>query len=216
MSMVELIHDWYWGRAKIGPYTVVASYITAMKKYGYDQQPLFLLAKGKEILAEDERKVTFSTDQVYIDRKTGKPVANITRYEYRDGAERYVVTFTREKTIVDDFLAEHLPWLKRTIAKLAGFDGAYLRFTGNVTLEHFVNDQSVEKIQDDAIWELMYFGHAQPPAGTGNAVQSSAHAVALGVVTAASAVGVYSRFRKTKKDKDSEVSMNHTGRGDVR
>lgn len=216
ISMVELIHDWYWGRAKIGPYTVVASYITALKKYGYEHERLFLLAKGREIIAEDERKVTFSTDQVHKDKKTGKPVADITRYEYKDGAERYVVTFTREKTIVSDFLAEHLPWLKRTMAKLAGFDGAYLRFTGKVALEHFVDDRSVERIKDDALWELMYFGHAQPLAVTGNPAQLSARSVAVGLVAAASGVGIYSHCRNAQKSKESELSTNHPRRGDVR
>lgn len=33
-SMAKLIHDWYWGRAKIGTYTVIASYITATDAYG--------------------------------------------------------------------------------------------------------------------------------------------------------------------------------------
>jgi hypothetical protein len=30
-----------------------------------------------------------------------------------------------------------------------------------VELEHFVNGQSVEKVADPGIWELMWFGHRQ-------------------------------------------------------
>jgi hypothetical protein len=29
LSMQTLIHNWYWARASVGPYTVIASYITA-------------------------------------------------------------------------------------------------------------------------------------------------------------------------------------------
>jgi len=38
-------------------------------------------------------------------------------------------------------------------------DGAYLRFTGGLKLEHYHADQLVESEQDEALWELMYFGH---------------------------------------------------------
>jgi len=29
LSMQTLIHNWYWACASVGPYTVIASYITA-------------------------------------------------------------------------------------------------------------------------------------------------------------------------------------------
>jgi hypothetical protein len=51
--------------------------------------------------------------------------------------------------------------VKHLLAKAARFDGACLRFTGQVELEHFVNRQSVEKVADPGIWELMWFGHVR-------------------------------------------------------
>jgi hypothetical protein len=45
--------------------------------------------------------------------------------------------------------------------KLALFDGAYLRFTGQVRVERYRHGDRVEEFSDDAIWELMYFGHAR-------------------------------------------------------
>ena len=50
--------------------------------------------------------------------------------------------------------------IKRVAAKLAHFDGAYLRFVGNVEISHFRGDILLETDKDEAIWELMYFGHA--------------------------------------------------------
>jgi hypothetical protein len=44
------------------------------------------------------------------------------------------------------------------VFKIAGFDGAYHRFTGKVTIEKFEKDVRVEIFDDHAIWELMYFG----------------------------------------------------------
>ena len=38
------------------------------------------------------------------------------------------------------------------------------RFTGKVTIEKFEGDVRVERFDDRAIWELMYFGKARPSA----------------------------------------------------
>jgi hypothetical protein len=162
--MPKLLHDWYWARAKVGPYTVITSYVTAQKDYGYTPQTVFFLAKDGAVVAQDERKATFSTDRASTDEKTGKPVADVTRYTYVDGNTRYVVTFERDRTILRQIFADKLPPAKRALAKLAHIDSAYLRFTGTTTVEKFDGERLVETFSDPAIWELMYLGHARPPA----------------------------------------------------
>ena len=54
--MILLMNDWYWGRAKIGDYVAVSSYIYANKKDGYKSIPIFMLAKDGEILTGDASK----------------------------------------------------------------------------------------------------------------------------------------------------------------
>ena len=162
--MQTLMHNWYWARASVGPYTVIASYITATEAYGYETQIVYMLAKDGKIIADEDSKVSFETDRVSIDGKTGKPVADVTRYTYNDAATRYVVSFEREATILQAIFTDRAPLLKRIIARLIGFDGAYHRFTGKVTIEKFEGSVSVERFDDRAIWELMYFGKARPSA----------------------------------------------------
>jgi hypothetical protein len=94
-----------------------------------------------------------------MDPDSGKPVANVVVYEYEDGPERYRVTYRRSETIVDDKLIERVSGFTHLLAKLARFDGTYLRFTGNVQLERFVNGELVEDVSDPGILEMMYFGH---------------------------------------------------------
>jgi len=84
VPMQTLMHNWYWARASVGPYTVIASYITATAAYGYETQIVYMLAKDGKIIADDDAKVSFETDRVAIDRKIGKPVADVTRYTFRD------------------------------------------------------------------------------------------------------------------------------------
>jgi hypothetical protein len=70
-----------------------------------------MLAKDGKIIADDDAKVCFETDRVAIDSKTGKPVADVTRYTYHDADARYVVSFERETTILQAIFTERAPLL---------------------------------------------------------------------------------------------------------
>lgn len=162
VPMTDLMHNWYWARGKIGPYSVIASYITAKEEYSYQTQKVFMLAKDGVVIADDPTKVLFSASDVFTDDVTGKPVANITQYTYNDGDTDYVVTFRREQTILQNVFIDKLPFVKRTLAKLLGVDSAYLRFSGTATIEKHQNGELIESFEDPALWELMYFGHPKP------------------------------------------------------
>jgi len=161
VPMQTLIHNWYWARASVGPYTIIASHITATAVYGYETQIVYMLAKDGKIIADDDAKVSFEMDRVAIDGKTGKQVADLTRYTYHDADTRHVVSFEREETILQAIFTDRMPLLKRIVARLIGFDGAYHRFTGKVTVEKFERGVRLERFDDHAIWELMYFGKAR-------------------------------------------------------
>lgn len=160
-SMLKLMHHWYWARGAAGPYTVIASYITAEKPYGYSALPVFMLARDGKLIADDGGKVMYEELGRYTDIDTGKPVGNVTRYTYIDGDERYVVTFTRLTDLTANKFIDQLSGPKKAVARLAGFDGAYLRFAGELRIEHYQGSELVDSHADDALWELMYFGKAQ-------------------------------------------------------
>jgi hypothetical protein len=158
VSTMRLINHWYWGRAQAGDYSIVASYIFAEKAYGNTELPIFMLAKAGKIIADDARKVRFHLEDEQMDPTSGKPVANLVVYEYEDGPERYRVSYRRSETIVNNQLIARVSGFKYLLARLARFDGSYMRFTGNVQLQHFVNGELVEDVNDTGIWEMMYFG----------------------------------------------------------
>jgi hypothetical protein len=156
--MNSLINHWYWARGQAGPYTVVASYITAEQRYGSAELPVFLLAKDGRVVADDAGKVTFELLGTYTDTVTGKPVANVTRYTYLDGDDSYLVTFTRHRDLTVNKLINELDGVKKVAARLVRFDGAYLRFTGELRIEQRRGGTIVDSHTDSAIWELMYLG----------------------------------------------------------
>src|SRR6266702_5723596 len=143
------IHHWYWARAQAGGYCVIASDITAERKYGHTQVPIFMLAKDGKILADDSSLVRFEKTGEHPDPVTGKPVADTTVYDYdatASGGERHRVTFRRENTIVQARMIESVKGPKRVLAQLAGFDSAYMRFTGQVTVERTGSDPVPETV----------------------------------------------------------------------
>lgn len=161
VGLMKVIHDWYWARGNAGPYSVIASYITAHERYDYAAIPILMIAKDGGIVADDATRVRFETEGVFTDADTGKPVAGITRYIYEDGDLRYVVTFTRRQDLASARMIDTLTGPKRLLAKAARFDGAYLRFTGECRVQRFDRGALAEDEADTAIWELMYFGHAR-------------------------------------------------------
>jgi hypothetical protein len=163
VPMQKLMHNWYWARASVGPYTIIASHITATPAYGYETQIVYMLARDGKIIADDDAKVTFERDRVAIDGKTGKPVADLTRYTYGAGGTRYVASCERERTILQTILTDRVPFLRRIILRLIGFDGAYHRFASKVTIERLGGgDAKVDRFDGRAVWDPMYFGRSRP------------------------------------------------------
>ena len=161
ISMLKLMHHWYWGRAKIGDYKVISSWITAEKKYGYHETDVFMLAKDGVILGDNSNHtLKFLPQDEYIDDHTGKPVYNKVVYEYETPAgEFYRIAYNRRGDISRQNFIDLLPPIVKLGAKLIGFEGSYLRFEGSATIEKLENGVVVESVtEDSAVWELMYFG----------------------------------------------------------
>ena len=164
ISMLKLMHHWYWGRAKIGDYKVISAWITGAQKYGYKDFDVFLLAKNDQVLGDNRNHtLRFVPEDEYIDGYTGKPVYGKVAYEYTtEDGQLYRITYARKGDINKTrFIDElHNPLLKLG-AKLIGFDGGYLRFEGEASVERIENGQVVERaVEPSTVWELMYFGKA--------------------------------------------------------
>src|ERR1019366_3780843 len=99
VGLTKIVHHWYWARGQAGPYTVIASLVTAHGRYGYAELPIFMLARDGKVVADDSRRVRFEALDTYTDELTGKPIARRTRYTYLGNDERWTVTFTRARDL---------------------------------------------------------------------------------------------------------------------
>ena len=159
--MILLMNDWYWGRAKIGEYVVVSSYIYANKKDGYKATPVFMLAKDGEIITGDASKYLNYEEKDFIkDSYTKRYVARTLIYDYNDkeNNKHYRVTYKKgdedvERQVMKDIVGKPLA----AIFHLLGFRGSYHRMGGTAVLEVFDGDEIVERIEAPAMWEQMCF-----------------------------------------------------------
>jgi hypothetical protein len=140
----KVLDHWYWGRARLGDYTVVTLMFVSHHKYDHAQLPAVLVAKDGAIIASavGAERVAFSGSDVVNHTETGVPVARRLEYEVVQDDSRFRVTFDHRRDVFTlDF----------------GAAGAYLRFTGDVTIEHQTTD-SVSTASGNTLWELLYFG----------------------------------------------------------
>lgn len=159
--MILLMNDWYWGRAKIGDYVVVSSYIYANKKDGYKATPVFMLAKDGKILTGDaSRYLSYEEKDHVKDSYTKRYVAKTLVYDYNDQENNihYRITYQKdgediERQVMTDIVGRPLA----AMFYLLGFRGSYHRMSGTAILERFEDDRIVERIEAPAMWEQMCF-----------------------------------------------------------
>ncbi len=165
IGMFWLMHHWYWGRAKVGPYQVISSYITAKKEYSYEHFPIFVIYKDGEQLGCDISSITYEQRDKEFDPITKKHYHKTLVYDYNDGNHHFRITYSAEN-IIETFVVDQGYGSARAKAskaliwfvKAVGLSPSYIRMVGTVTLERFEGDTVVEKLSENGIWEQMYFG----------------------------------------------------------
>ncbi|OJV75570.1 MAG: hypothetical protein BGO34_01090 [Bacteroidia bacterium 44-10] len=164
VSMEKMFNHWYWSRAQLGPYTIIAVEMIAEKKYNHDSVMSFYLSKDGKTIADDADYVKLYRSFSKLDEASGKDISDDLvfiyenpndeyRYEYFLHKERFIDNFSLVKTVTGD-------GMKYYLAKfISGFDGYYFRFSGRVELSVFKGKELVDKQESKvAVWELMYFG----------------------------------------------------------
>jgi predicted secreted hydrolase len=140
----KVLDHWYWGRARVGDYTVVTLMFIAHATFGKAPLPAVMIAEDGVVIASavGDEHITFSGSDVVAHADTGVPVDRRLEYQVREADSRFTVTFVHERDVSTlDF----------------GAAGAYLRFIGDVTIEHD-DGVDVSTAAGRTLWELLYFG----------------------------------------------------------
>ena len=154
IDMSHLIHDWYWGRATVGGYTVIAVQLTAQKAYGSTRRTEFVLVdKDGRYIAKGNANVEFDGVDTSPDDQSGVPVAKRLTYTFTDGPTQYVATFDRREVLLQKALDGNFT------PNDPEASGAYLRFASACTLERVDAKGRTPLGAAGTTWELMWFGN---------------------------------------------------------
>jgi hypothetical protein len=152
VALPAVMHHWYWGRAHVGEYTLIFVEQIALKKYASTRLPVFLLAKGDEILAEDARFLSMQGRE-FIRHPGGRSYPQELDFTWERGGERVQLALREQKLIEGVSLLFALPPARRQIARL--FTNPYY-FRFNTELELTINLEGLhDSARGPALYEIM-------------------------------------------------------------
>ncbi len=161
-NMANVINHWYWSRADLGEYSIIAAELISEKEYGNEPVIVFNISKGGKTIADDAGYVKLFRTYPKINKQGGKPVSDELKFIYDKDKIKYEFTLKREKDLFAVKILDGLiqnKFKKQLAELLTGFDGAYYRFSGKTNLKVYHNDCKTEEYSSEkAVWELMYFG----------------------------------------------------------
>lgn len=158
VPMNEVINHWYWGRAKVGEYNVIAVDIISTQETGFTRLPVFMISKDGVILADDQRQTTVTRKDTIEHPVSGKFYDNHLTYVQKSNDETvYTVEMIRDHDIVSGNLLDLVSPFKKVVAKMIGMNPTYTRTLGEVILT-IEKDGETQKFKQEGLWEQMFFG----------------------------------------------------------
>ena len=163
-NMADVINHWYWSRAELGPYNVIAAELISVKEFDSEPIIVFNVSKNGKTVADDGLNVklfrTYGKMQIAGERPLSDELKFI--YNPENDSIKYEYTLIREKNLMAMKIFDALisNKLKRSLAKIiSGLDPAYYRMAGKADIKVYKNGCKIEEFSSKkAFWELMYFG----------------------------------------------------------
>lgn len=148
----DVLSHWYWGRAHLGEYSLIFAEMTAAPRYGDQKLPVFMLAKGSQILTGDG-------EPLHLDE--GEFIADSGGRSYPDGLNLVwkkdndcVRLKLRDPQMIDSFsLLDSLPSWQSLVAHVLA-NPYYFRFHADLDLQVDLGDLHDHQ-QGRALYELM-------------------------------------------------------------
>lgn len=153
----KLINHWYWCRANVGHYTIIACDIVTEKRYGYTRLPVMMIAKDGTILDDSEEKTVIKRLNTEYHPITRKFIDNNLMFIHRvNNVTNFQIEFKRKYDILAFSMIGISP-IKNNIARALEFNPTYIRCIGDVKLTVEENGEK-EVFEEEGLWEQMFFG----------------------------------------------------------
>lgn len=152
IALPSVMDHWYWGRAHIGDYTLIFVEQIALKKYGSTRMPVFMLARGEKVLADDMRYLTMQTGDM-VHHAGGREYPREVDFVWKRAQEQVRLELRKQKLIEGTSLLLALPPVKRAVARLFA-NPFYFRFNAELNLKIDLADLH-DELCGPALYEIM-------------------------------------------------------------
>ncbi len=152
VALPSVLDHWCWGRAHVGPYTLIFVEQIALKKYGSARLPVFLLAKDASILAEDARCLSMQARD-FMRHPGERNYPREVDFTWKRDQDLVKLELRKQNLIEGISLLTALPPLQRRLARLFT-NPYYFRFNTELDLE--INLGSLhDSVRGPALYEIM-------------------------------------------------------------
>lgn len=152
VRLPNVLSHWYWGRAQVGDFSTIFVEMNAVKKFGAQKIPVFLLAKGEQILTGDGSPLRLMTGD-YIDHPAGHTYPQKLDFVWQMDKSFVSICLRRPRVIEASSLLVFLPAWQRKLIQLFT-NPYYFRFSADMDLQVNLNSIHAHE-QGTAIYELM-------------------------------------------------------------
>jgi len=152
IALPAVIDHWYWGRAHIDDYTVIFVEQIALKKYGSARLPVFLLAKGDKVLAEEAQYLSMQARD-FVHHPGGRVYPQEVDFHWTKGREEVCLELRQPALIEGISLLTGIPPLQRILARAVA-NPYYFRFNAKMELKIDL-DGLHDCVNGPALYEIM-------------------------------------------------------------
>ncbi len=152
IGLNEVMDHWYWGRAHIGEYTLIYVEQIGAKEYEYTRMPVFMLAKGDQILTGDGSKLTMNAAE-FAPHPGGRSWPQEVDFHWQDGSDSIHISLRQSQLIEAVSLLASFPTWKRALLRLFA-NPYYFRFNAEMVLSIHLGDLHATE-QGPALFEIM-------------------------------------------------------------
>lgn len=152
VGLNEVMDHWYWGRAHIGEYTLIYVEQIGAKEYGYTRMPVFMLAKGDQILTGDGASLTMKASD-FTPQPGGRAYPRDVDFHWQNGKDTIHLGLRQPKLIEGVSLLLTFPAWQRFIIRLFA-NPYYFRFNANLELSIDLNGIKIVE-HGPALFEIM-------------------------------------------------------------
>jgi hypothetical protein len=132
IGLNDVMDHWYWGRAHISDYTLIYVEQIAAEKYGYARIPVFMLAKGNQMITGDGANLIMRTAD-FVEHPGGRAYPREVDFRWQEGNESVELSLRGPKLIEGASLLTTLPAWQQKLARLFA-NPYYFRFNAELIL----------------------------------------------------------------------------------